>query len=593
MKPTNRRAKGQARETAVAPWRFMLILGFILAGFCGLVVRTAWIQVIAPDRLRQEGDMRSLRIATDASSRGMITDRNGEKLAVSVPVQSVWADPKEIYDADGLKNTAAWMALADVLGLDMRKLTASVADPKRRFVYLQRQITPSVADYITKLNLPGVHLRRESRRYYPTGEISAHIVGNTNIDGQGIEGVERTFNQWLSSTPSEYQVRKDREGNVIENMGLIKQGKKGNNLVLSIDERIQSVAYRALKYQTELSKATSGSLVMMDVRTGEVLAMVNTPSYNPNNREQYQGFRARNRAVTDSYEPGSTMKPIVAMTALMHGVLTWNDVFDTRPFNIGPKTITDDHHMASSTLYNIIKYSSNIGMAQISLRMPPEWIISKMQDFGLGQDAATGLSGESAGYLPIRSRWSQIERATLGFGYGLRVTPLQLCHAYSIIANGGIRKPVSILKQDKDPAGVRVMPEEIVKQMVQAMEGVVEDQGGTGKRAAIPGYRIAGKTGTAKVAAAGGYGKYYVATFAGFVPVTNPRFAMVVMINEPHEGSYFGAMTAAPVFQEVMSSALQLYNVPPDALPDPQSNPNNNNMNTVQRGEVKKNDSRS
>lgn len=590
MKQPIRRAKVTSTASAIAPWRFMLLLGLIFAGFCGLIIRTAWIQVIAPDRLRQEGDMRSLRIASDPSSRGMITDRNGEKLAVSVPVQSVWADPKEIYEGDGLKNTAAWMALADVLGLDMRKLTASVADPKRRFVYLQRQITPSVADYITKLNLPGVHLRRETRRYYPTGEISAHIVGNTNIDGQGIEGVERTFNQWLTSSPSEYQVRKDRQGRVIENMGLIKQGKVGGNLVLSIDERLQSVAYQALKYQTELSKATSGSLVLMDVHTGEVLAMVNTPSYNPNNREQYQGFRARNRAVTDAYEPGSTMKPIVAMTALLHGSLNWKEVFDTRPFNIGSKTITDDHHMATGTLYEIMKYSSNIGMAQISLRMPPQWIIEKMQDFGLGQDSGTGLSGESSGYLPIRSRWSQIERATLGFGYGLRVTPLQLAHAYSIIANGGIRKPVSILKVDKEPEGVRVMPAEIVQQMEHALEGVVEDNGGTGKRASIEGYRIAGKTGTAKVAAIGGYGKYYVGTFVGFVPATNPRFAMAVMINEPHEGSYFGAIVAAPVFAEVMSRALQLYNVPPDALPEPQTD---TNMNTVQRGEVKKNDPRS
>jgi cell division protein FtsI (penicillin-binding protein 3) len=590
MKAPIRRAKVTATSSAIAPWRFMLLLGLIFAGFCGLIIRTAWIQVIAPDRLRQEGDMRSLRIASDPSSRGMITDRNGEKLAVSVPVQAVWADPKEIYEGDGLKNTAAWMALADVLGLDMRKLTASVADPKRRFVYLQRQITPSVADYITKLNLPGVHLRRETRRYYPTGEISAHIVGNTNIDGQGIEGVERTFNQWLTSTPSEYQVRKDRQGRVIENMGLVKQGKIGGNLVLSIDERLQSVAYQALKYQTELSKATSGSLVLMDVHTGEVLAMVNTPSYNPNNREQYQGFRARNRAVTDAYEPGSTMKPIVAMTGLLHGALNWKEVFDTRPFNIGSKTITDDHHMATGTLYEILKYSSNIGMAQISLRMPPQWIIEKMQDFGLGQDAATGLSGESSGYLPIRSRWSQIERATLGFGYGLRVTPLQLAHAYSIIANGGIRKPVSILKVDREPEGVRVMPAEIVQQMEHALEGVVEDNGGTGKRASIEGYRIAGKTGTAKVAAIGGYGKYYVGTFVGFVPATNPRFAMAVMINEPHEGSYFGAIVAAPVFSEVMSRALQLYNVPPDALPEPQTD---TNMNTVQRGEVKKNDPRS
>jgi len=574
-------------DAGLAHWRFMVLMGCIFAGFTGLVARTAWIQVIQPDRLRQEGDMRSLRTTADPSDRGMVTDRNGEQLAVSVPVQAVWADPKEIHAADGLKNTEAWMALADVLGLDMRKLTASIADPKRRFVYLQRQITPAVAEYIAKLKLPGVHLRRETRRYYPTGEISAHLVGNTNIDGSGIEGVERAFNEWLSSTPSEYKIRKDRQGRVIENIGMVKEGKKAGDLVLSIDQRLQSVAYRSLKYATEVNKATSGSLVLMDVVSGEVLAMVNTPSYNPNNREQYESFRARNRAVTDTYEPGSTVKPIVAMSALEHGVMNWKEIMDTRPFSIGGKVVTDSHKMASGGLYDILKYSSNIGMAHIALRMQPQWITSKLEEFGLGQDSGTGLTGESSGMIPMRSRWSNIELATLGFGYGLRVTPLQLTAAYAALANKGIRKPVSILKVTQPPKGEAVIAPEIAEQVIHALESVVEE-GGTGGKAAVPGYRVAGKTGTAKVATAGGYGKDYVGTFVGFAPVSNPRFVMAVIINEPKGGAYYGGSVAGPTFAEVMSSALQLYNVPPDALPDPKEE-----LNTAQRSEVKKNATRS
>lgn len=583
----NTKKNNKKHDSAVAPWRFMLLLGFILVGFTGLVARTAWIQIIQPDRLRQEGDMRSLRTTADPSDRGMVTDRNGEQLAVSVPVQAVWADPKEIHATDGLKNTAAWMALADVLGLDMRKLTSSVADPKRRFVYLQRQITPAVADYIVKLKLPGVHLRRETRRYYPSGEISAHLVGNTNIDGSGIEGVERAFNDWLSSTPSEYKIRKDRQGRVIENIGIVKEGKKANDLVLSIDQRLQSIAYRSLKYATEVNKATSGSLVLMDVVTGEVLAMVNTPSYNPNNREQYQGFRARNRAVTDTYEPGSTVKPIVAMSALEHGVTSWKEVLDTRPFSIGGKVVTDSHRMASGGLFDILKYSSNIGMAHLALRMQPQWITSKFEEFGLGQDSGTGLMGESSGMIPLRSRWSKIELATLGFGYGLRVTPLQLTAAYAALANKGIRKPVSVLKVSQSPKGERIIDPLIAEQVIHALESVVEE-GGTGGKAAVPGYRIAGKTGTAKVATAGGYGKDYVGTFVGFAPVSNPRFAMVVIINEPHGTSYYGGSVAGPTFAEVMSSALQLYNVPPDAPQEPKEE-----LNTAQRSEVKKSATRS
>ena len=575
--------KAKKPDHSMPQWRFMTVLAFILLGFVGLVARTGWIQIVDPDRLRLEGDLRSLRTTADESGRGMFTDRNGEQLAVSVPVQAVWADPKAVHESGSLDNPRAWQALAEVLGLDVKELTARIADPRRRFVYLQRQITPAVAEYVSKLKLGGVNLRRESRRYYPAGEISAHIVGMTNIDGSGIEGVERSFNEWLSSVPAERKVRKDRQGRVIENIGIVKEGKKANDLVLSIDQRLQSLAYRSLKYATEVNKATSGSLVLLDVTTGEVLAMVNTPSYNPNNRGQYQGFRARNRTVTDTYEPGSTVKPLVAVSALEHGVTNWSEVFDTRPFNIGGKRVTDSHRMAQGALGDILKYSSNIGMAHIALRMPPQQILDTLNQFGLGSDSGTGLMGESSGMLPVRRRWSDIERATLGFGYGLRVTPLQLASAYATLANKGVRKPISILKVTEPPQGEQVVSRKDAEAVMLQLESVVE-QGGTGTKAEVPGYRVAGKTGTAKVAIAGGYGKDYVGAFAGFAPVSNPRFAMVVIINEPHGSAYYGGMVAGPTFAEVMSGALQLYNVPPDA---PQTLDPNQPKLSLARQEVK------
>ena len=575
--------KTKKPDHSLLQWRFLTVIAFILLGFAGLIVRTGWIQIVDPDRLRLEGDLRSLRTTADASGRGMVTDRNGEQLAVSVPVQAVWADPKVVHESGSLDNTRAWRALAEVLGLDVKELTARIADPRRRFVYLQRQITPAVAEYVSKLKLGGVNLRRESRRYYPAGEISAHIVGMTNIDGSGIEGVERSFNEWLTSVPAERKVRKDRQGRVIENIGIVKEGKKANDLVLSIDQRLQSLAYRSLKYATEVNKATSGSLVLLDVTTGEVLAMVNTPSYNPNNRGQYQGFRARNRTVTDTYEPGSTVKPLVAVSALEHGVTNWSEVFDTRPFNIGGKRVTDSHRMAQGALGDILKYSSNIGMAHIALRMPPQQILDTLNQFGLGSDSGTGLMGESSGMLPVRRRWSDIERATLGFGYGLRVTPLQLASAYATLANKGVRKPISILKVTEPPQGEQVVSRKDAEAVMLQLESVVE-QGGTGTKAEVPGYRVAGKTGTAKVAIAGGYGKDYVGAFAGFAPVSNPRFAMVVIINEPHGSAYYGGMVAGPTFAEVMSGALQLYNVPPDA---PQTLDPNQPKLSLARQEVK------
>lgn len=564
----NRKKINQPVKDEFFSGRYLVILSLVGLAFLLLLLRTAWIQIISPDRLIQEGDMRSVRKVSSDATRGIITDRNGESLAISIPVRAIYADPKVLHDKGTINNTKAWKALAEVLDVPYEEIMEKISNPKRRFVYLQRQVTPAVSNYIEKLELEGVYTKNEFRRFYPTGEINAQLVGITNIDDHGIEGIERSFDEWLTATPTEHKVRRDRSGNVIEQIGIIKEGKKGGDIVLSIDQRLQSIAYSVVKRNFEEREATSISLVLVDVRSGEILAMVNAPSFNPNVHTKYESFRARNRAITDTYEPGSTVKPIVAASALEHKITNWNEIFDTRPFRVYTKVITDSHHMASGNLADIIKFSSNIGMARISMRMNPSDILQTMKDFGLGKDPNLGLIGEVSGMLPNRVRWSEIEKATIGFGYGLRVSPVQLANAYLTIANNGVYKPLSILKLDPSqyPEGVRVADERIMKKMSQVLETVVSS--GTGKPAQIKGYKVAGKTGTAKVAVAGGYGRDYVSTFVGFAPATNPRFAMVVITNEPKKGGVYGGVVSGPAFSEVMAAALQLYNVPPDDIGD-------------------------
>ena len=544
--------------------RFRILTGCIVLGLIIISGWLFWRQVNDSAMLRQQGDMRAIRTQTVINDRGLIMDRNGEKLAVSVPVWSVWADCKDVADNGTLMNAGGIRSLAEAVGLTEEELRAKLSDPKRRHEYIARQLSDSYRQYIEDLRLPGIYVTRETRRFYPTGEISSQLVGLTDIDGRGIEGIENSYNDWLSGSPTQVQVLRDRKGRVIENLDVIRQGEKAHDIYLSIDSRLQAVAYRSLKYAQEFHDAVSASLVLVDVKTGEILAMVNTPSFNPNVRSSYEGGLAKNRTVTDTYEPGSTVKPIIAISALQHGVTDWKEVFDTRPFGIGGKIITDSHHMASGNLSEILKFSSNIGMARIALRMNASDMVDTLNSFGLGELQNTGLIGEVDGMVPHRSRWSDIERATLGFGYGLRITPVQLACAYTTIANRGIRKPLSLLRVDKAPEGERVADEKIMDNIARSLETVVE--GGTGGKAGVPGYSVAGKTGTAKVAVAGGYGKDYVGTFAGFAPVDNPRFAMVVIVNQPHQNGFYGGVVSGPVFSDVMSTALQLYNVPPDRL---------------------------
>lgn len=560
----NRRNNQKPVKDEFFSLRFLLVFICIGLAFGCLYIRTAWIQIINPDRLVMEGDMRSVRKLSSDATRGIITDRNGESLAISIPVRAIYADPRVLHERGTINNDKAWHALSEVLDVPYEELKEKISNPKKRFVYLQRQVTPAVSNYVEELGLQGVYTKNEFRRFYPTGEINAQLVGITNIDDHGIEGVERSFDDWLTGTPTEHKVRRDRKGNVIEQIGVVREGKKGGDIALSIDQRLQSIAYGVVKRNFEEREATSISLVLVDVRSGEILAMVNAPSFNPNVHTKYESFRARNRAITDTYEPGSTVKPIVAVSALENRITNWQEVFDTTPFRVYTKIITDSHRMASGNLAEIIKVSSNIGMARISLRMNPEDILNTMRDFGLGKDPNLGLVGEVSGMLPNRTRWSEIEKATIGFGYGLRVSPVQLAGAYLTLANNGVYRPLSILKlaPSQYPEGVRIANESVMKKMTAVLESVVS--GGTGRPAQIKGYRVAGKTGTAKVAVAGGYGRDYVSTFAGFAPVTNPRFAMVVITNEPKKGGVYGGAVSGPVFAEVMAAALQLYNVPPD-----------------------------
>ncbi|CAG8998697.1 MAG: Peptidoglycan D,D-transpeptidase FtsI [Candidatus Celerinatantimonas neptuna] len=546
-------------------WRFWLVLGAIALVFSALAGRVAYIQVVNSQHLINEGNMRSVRTEKMPEQRGMITDRNGNELAVSVPVCAVWADPKRVHDTQSFLQARKWKALASALGVKESVLKAKVANPKRRFVYLRRQLNLSLGNYIKELKIPGVYLKPESRRFYPAGEISAHLVGFTNIDDHGQEGVELAYDQWLTGHSGERIVRKDRLGRTIENLAVIRPQEPGHDLHLSLDQRIQTLAYREIKREVEATKATSGSIVVLDIQTGEVLAMANSPSFNPNDRSQLQSFRYRNRAVTDAYEPGSTMKPFTVLTALEKGVANKDTVIDNRPgyIRVSGHIVRDDSILGNMSLTTILEKSSNIGAATLAIRCGVHSLLSTFYTVGFGNILGTGLDGEATGIMPNRHRWSDFELATMAFGYGLTVTPLQLAHAYSILGSGGIDRPISILKLTKPPQGKRVFKEKNTRMLLKMLESVVSDQG-TAPLAQVPGYQVAGKTGTSRKADAGGYSDNYVALFAGVAPVSNPRLAIAVVVNNPQGDQYSGGQVAAPVFGKVMGGSLQYLNVPPD-----------------------------
>ncbi|WP_010253865.1 peptidoglycan glycosyltransferase FtsI [Pantoea agglomerans] len=554
-------------KASFVSWRFALLCGCILLALGGLLSRVAWLQVINPGKLVKEGDLRSLRVQAVPTSRGMISDRAGRPLAVSVPVNAIWADPKELHAGGGVTLDSRWKALSDALSIPLDQLAARVnANPKGRFVYLARQVNPAISDYVKKLKLPGIHLREESRRYYPAGQVTSHLIGFTNIDGQGIEGIEKSFDKWLTGAPGERTVRKDRYGRVIEDISSV-DSRAAHNLTLSIDERLQALVYRELNNAVAFNKAESGTAVLVDVNTGEVLAMANSPAYNPNNLGNTPKDLMRNRAITDIFEPGSTVKPMVVMTALQRGVVRENSVLNTVPYRVNGHEIKDVARYNELTLTGVLQKSSNVGVSRLALAMPSSALVETYARFGLGKPTNLGLVGESSGLYPKKQRWSDIERATFSFGYGLMVTPLQLARVYATIGSYGINRPLSITKVDPPVAGQRVFDESLVKTVMHMMESVALPGGG-GVKAAIKGYRIAIKTGTAKkVGPDGRYVNKYIAYTAGVAPASHPRFALVVVINDPQAGKYYGGAVSAPVFGAIMGGVLRTMNIEPDALP--------------------------
>lgn len=544
--------------------RRMVLLIFVMA-MGSLLWRAFDLQILRQDFLRDHGDARSLRVVDIPSHRGMITDRNGEPLAISTPVSSIWTTPHEL-----LAESTSIKKLADAIDMEESELQSMLKERiSRKFVYLKRHVSPETENKIMALELPGVYRQREYRRYYPAGEVTAHIIGFTNVDDEGQEGLELAYNDWLKGKNGKKRVLKDRLGRIIENIESIEPPSKGKELQLSIDKRIQYLAYRELKASVNYHKAKSATLVMLDAKTGEVVSMVSQPSYNPNNRSGLKSSHFRNRTVTDVFEPGSTMKPFTVSAALASGLYQAGSMIDTTPgfYKVGAHTIRDIKNYGPIDIATVIKKSSNVGASKIALSLEPSYIWKMLSRLGFGQPTGSGFPGESGGRLDGYNNWSEVELATLSFGYGLSVTALQLAQAYSVLAADGLVLPVSYTKVSGTITARRAMPKAVAQQVISMMEAVTQPDG-TGKRAGVIGYRIAGKTGTAHKSTRGGYAdNRYLSLFAGIAPASDPRLVMVIMIDEPQAGQYYGGQVAAPVFSRVMDGALRILNLPPDNIP--------------------------
>jgi cell division protein FtsI (penicillin-binding protein 3) len=546
-------------------WRHWFVLAALGVGAVALLARAVYLQVIDQEFLEKQGDARILRVAKLSANRGMILDRNGEALAVSTPVDTVWADPRKLAEvpqdfprlAKALDRDPQWLA---------RRVTSNL---DREFVFLARHMRPSDAARVKALDIPGVDTLREYRRYYPAGEVTGHLLGFTNVDDVGQEGLELAYDQWLGGEPGAKRVMRDSLGRTIEDIERIKAPRPGQDLRTSIDLRVQYLAYRELKAAVQAHKARSGSVVVIDIATGEVLAMVNQPAFNPNDRDQYAASRYRNRATNDFLEPGSSIKPFVIAAAMETGRYHADTLIDTGPgmMRVGIKTVKDHHNLGTIDVTTVLAKSSNVGTVKIALSLKPQEMWAALDELGFGRVTGSGFPGESAGILTGHEHWRAIGQATMAYGYGLSVTPLQLAQAYAVLGAGGIRRPISLRMVDAPPAGDSVMPEQVAREVVRMLESVVSETG-TARRAAIMGYRVSGKTGTAwKASETGGYStKKYMAVFGGVVPSSNPRLAAVVIIDEPSDGAYYGGEVAAPVFASVMSGALRLLAIPPDDL---------------------------
>ena len=552
---------------AVPEWRFATIIALLV----GLVSLLAWrvlvLQVLDTDRgyefLQDQGDARTVRTVHIPAHRGVIMDRNGEPLAVSTPVESIWINPKQLADQQ-----SRWPELAAALGMGRRELANKITDNgNRQFVYLRRQMAPDEAAKVLALKIHGVNMQREYKRYYPAGEVAAHVVGFTNIDDEGQEGIELAYNSWLKGHPGSKRVLKDLHGNVFRDIGQEKPAESGKDLMLSIDMRLQYVAYRELKAAMKRLDAKAGSIVMLDAYTGEVLAMANQPSYNPNNRHDLLPGSTRNRAITDMFEPGSTVKPFTIVAALESGRYQPHTPVDTNPgyIRVGRKTLLDPVNYGLIDVTKILTKSSQVGISKVALTLDEQRVWDVFSRFGLGKNTGTGFPGESSGLLPDRVNWADIQRVNFAFGYGLTVTPLQLTQAYTVFANHGVFRPARLVREKQPPAGHQVTTDLIAGEVLDMLK-TVTGKGGTATAANMSTYTVAGKTGTVhKVAATGGYAyDRYRALFVGLAPASNPRVVTAVIIDEPNLDKYHGGQSAAPVFARVVSQALRILDVVPD-----------------------------
>jgi len=545
--------------------QWMLLIFIIITAI--LLWRALYLQVMHTDFLQTQGEARHLRTLPIVAHRGMLLDRNAVPLAVSTPVDSVWLNPAQFEE-----EKARWQQLATILNISVADIATTLKGRmQREFVYLKRRISPNVAQQVEKLGLDGVFLQREYGRYYPTGELCAHLVGFTNIDDVGQEGIERSFNNLLAGEAGAKQVVQGRHGQIIADVRGIKMAHPGVDIRLSIDNRLQYVALRELKAAILEHQAKSGSLVILDVNSGEVLAMVNYPTYNPNNVEEREAERIRNRAVTDVFEPGSTMKPFTLSAALESRQYQATSTIDTNPgyLMLDKYKVKDSHNYGTIDLTTVLQKSSNIGAAKIGLSLSSQNLWQMFSQLGFGKLSGSGFSGEVSGFLPPFQTWNRVKHASVSFGYGLNVNALQLARAYAVLGNNGILPPIRLLQLSQSElataSSFQVMRRDTAKAIVRMLETVTVD-GGTGEAAAIKGFRVAGKTGTVRKVTATGYSEsQYFALFAGLVPASRPRFAMVVMIDTPQEGEYYGGKVAAPVFAKVMSQILQWLNIPPDA----------------------------
>lgn len=543
-------------------WRARAVLALLLAGFAMLMVRAVYLQGLHNDFLQQKGESRYGRVIDMPATRGMITDRNREPLAISTPVESVWASPADVeITPEKMKR------LAQLLEIDGAEIARKLADTRREFVYIKRHLPPEEAAKILALDVPGISVQREYRRYYPGGEFVAHLVGFTDIDDKGQEGLELALEKELAGKPGSRRVIKDRLGHIVEDVESIRTPQQGRDIALSIDARVQYLAYRELKNAVAQHQARAGGIVVLDAVSGEVLAIANLPSYNPNNRSKLDPRRMRNRAVTDLFEPGSTLKPFTAAAVIEAGLFRADSVIQTGngELTISGATIHDAHPAGALTVAQVIQKSSNIGAAKMALALPSEKLWNMLNQVGFGSAPRAGFPGEGSGRLRPHAGWRPIEQATMAYGHGISVSLLQLARAYMPFASDGEIRPVSLLRHDGPAEPTRVMSAETAQQIRRMLELAVQP-GGTAPRAQVVGYRVAGKTGTAHKLVGASYAPdKYVSSFVGLAPASAPRLIVAVMIDEPGAGKYYGGTVAAPVFSSVMAGALRLLGVKPDA----------------------------